>query len=192
MKDQVRVCGIDDAPFEFGNRKARATVIGAVVRAPSYMEGVIRFDVAVDGVDANDEIIKALSKSRFLEQIRAVMVDGVTLAGFNVMDINGLADSLCIPVITVTRERPDMESIQAALSKHFDDWEERLRKITSMPITAMENGGLPAFISFAGIKQEEAEALVRKTTVKGAVPEPLRMAHIIASGVTLGESKGKA
>lgn len=191
MKDQIRVCGIDDAPFEFGNRNARATVIGAVVRVPAYLEGVLRFDVAVDGCDANSEIEKALSRSRFLEQIRAVMVDGVTLAGFNVIDIRGLSEHLGVPVITVTRDRPDMESIRAALSKHFEDWEERMRMISDIPLLAMETESKPVFISYAGTSEEEAAGLVKKTTVKGAVPEPLRMAHIIASGVTKGESKGK-
>ena len=192
MKDQIRVCGIDDAPFEFGNREARATVIGAVVRIPSYLEGVMRFDVAVDGCDANTQIEKALSRSRFLDQIRAVMIDGVTLAGFNVVDIGSLSERLDIPVITVTRDRPDMGSIRAALSKHFDDWEERLRAISGIPLVAMETDGNPIFISYVGTTEEEAARLVRNATVKGAVPEPIRMAHIIASGMTLGESKGKA
>lgn len=192
MKEQVRVCGIDDAPFEFGNRSARATVIGTVVRAPAYLEGVLRFNVAVDGCDATDEIVKALSKSRFLEQIRAVMIDGIALAGFNVVDIRNLSGRLGVPIITVTRDRPDMHSIESALSKYFDDWEERLRTISEIPLIALETENKPIFVSYAGTSEEEAVKVIRATTVKGAIPEPIRMAHIIAGGVTRGESKGKA
>jgi hypothetical protein len=50
----------------------------------------------------------------------------------------------------------------------------------------------PVFISFAGSTEEEAKELVRKTTVRGVIPEPIRMAHIIASGIVKGESRGKA
>jgi endonuclease V-like protein UPF0215 family len=192
LKEQVRVCGIDDAPFEFGNRSARATVIGAVVRAPAYLEGVLRFDVAVDGCDATDEIAKALSKSRFLEQIRAVMIDGIALAGFNIVDIRNLSGRLGIPVVTVTRDRPDMRSIESALSKHFEDWKERLRIISDVPLLAMETENKPIFVSYAGTSEGEALRLIKATTVKGAIPEPIRMAHIVAGGVTRGESKGKA
>jgi len=192
LKDQIRVCGIDDAPFEFGNRNARATVIGAVVRAPSYLEGVLRFDVAVDGTDATEGIAKALLHSRFEEQIRAVMIDGVCLAGFNVIDIEELSGKLGLPVVTVTRDRPDMGSIESALSKHFEDWKDRYRTISEIPLLEMETDNNPIFVSYAGIAEKEVAALVKATTVKGAIPEPIRMAHIIASGVTRGESKGKA
>lgn len=192
LKDQIRVCGIDDAPFDFGNRSARATVIGAIVRAPAYLEGVLRFDVAVDGCDATEKIAMAVSNSRFLDQIRAVMIDGISLAGFNVIDIMSLNKQLGIPIVTVTRDRPDMDSIESALSKYFDDWKERLKVISEIPLLPMETEHKPVFVSYAGISEGDATRLVRATTVEGAIPEPIRMAHIIASGVTRGESKGKA
>ena len=192
LKDQVRVCGIDDSPFEFGNRSAKATVIGAVVRVPSYLEGVIKFEVSVDGDDSTEAIRSAVGKSRFKDQIRALMIDGIALAGFNVIEIQELADSLGIPVITVTRDKPDMEAIRAALSKYFDDWKSRYEKITRIPMKEMQTPQNPIYVSYAGIDWEEAGKLIDISTVRGAIPEPLRMAHIIASGIVRGESKGKA
>lgn len=192
MKEQIRVCGIDDAPFEFGNRSAKADVIGVIVRAPSYLEGILRFEVSVDGDDATSSIEKAISDSRFSDQIKAVMIDGVSLAGFNIVDIQKLSDGLGIPVITVTRDRPDMQSIRAALSKYFDDWERRLGTISKSPLIEMTTDNNPIFVGYAGIAESKVLELVRATTVRGAIPEPIRMAHIIASGIVKGESKGKA
>lgn len=192
MKDQARVCGIDDSPFQFGNKNAKADVIGTIVRIPSYLEGVLHFEVAVDGDDSTSAIAKALSDSRFLDQIKAIMIDGVALAGFNIIDIVMLSEELGIPVITVTRDRPDLDSMRSALSKNFADWERRYAMITALPLIEMETDYNPVFMSFAGSSQEEAVGLVRKTTVRGAIPEPIRMAHIIASGIVKGESKGKA
>lgn len=192
MKSQIRVCGIDDAPFEFGNRRAKATVIGAIVRIPAYLEGVLRFDVAVDGDDSTSEIEKALSNSRFKEQIKALMIDGVSLAGFNVIDIKELSSWLELPVITVTRDKPDMDAIEAALSEYFDDWHERLEKISDLPSIEMKTENNPIFVSYAGISEGEALKLIKATTIRGAIPEPIRMAHIIAGGFVRGESKGKA
>ncbi|MEM4262443.1 MAG: DUF99 family protein [Thermoplasmata archaeon] len=192
MKSQIRVCGIDDAPFEFGKRGSKATVIGAVVRAPSYLEGVLRFAVSVDGDDSTDNIQKAIEESRFFEQLRAVMIDGIALAGFNIIDVEALSSSLRMPVITVTRDKPDMKSIRAALRKYFDDAETRIERLSRLPVVELKTAHNPIFISFAGAELDEAREIIRTTTIRGVIPEPIRMAHIIASGLSRGESRGKA
>jgi endonuclease V-like protein UPF0215 family len=43
-----------------------------------------------------------------------------------------------------------------------------------------------------GLSREQAEALLRATTLHGKLPEPLRLAHLIAGGVTRGTSRGRA
>ena len=55
VKQQVRVLGIDDAPFSFGDRKV--PIVGVVVRLPAYVEGVMMSEVTVDGDDADRCII---------------------------------------------------------------------------------------------------------------------------------------
>lgn len=186
------MCGIDDSPFDFGNRAAKATVIGTITRAPSYLEGILKFEVSVDGDDATEKIQGALSTSRFLEQLRAVLIDGIALAGFNIVDIEALSNNLKVPVITVTREKPDMESIRNALSKYFDDWKERLEKLQRIPLVELSTAHNPIYVSYAGTTEDIAEKVIRATTIRGAIPEPIRMAHIIASGLVRGESRGKA
>jgi len=192
LKEQIRVCGIDDSPFDFGNRAAKATVIGTITRAPSYLEGILKFEVSVDGDDATENIQGALSTSRFLEQLRAVLIDGIALAGFNIVDIEALSNNLKVPVITVTREKPDMESIRNALSKYFDDWKERLEKLQRIPLVELSTAHNPIYVSYAGTTEDIAKKVIRATTIRGAIPEPIRMAHIIASGLVRGESRGKA
>jgi len=192
LKSQVRICGIDDAPFEFGNRDAKAIVIGTIVRIPAYLEGVLKFDVSVDGDDSTSNIEKAIDRSRFKAQIKAIMLDGIALAGFNVVDIEALSSSTGIPVITVTRDEPDMDSIKSALRKYFKDADDRLARISKMPIKKIQTPHNPIYVSYAGIAFEEVRRLIETTTLKGVIPEPIRMAHIIASGISRGESRGKA
>ncbi|MBU4077891.1 MAG: DUF99 family protein, partial [Euryarchaeota archaeon] len=50
----------------------------------------------------------------------------------------------------------------------------------------------PVFIQLCGIDKENAIQIVRMTSTHGNIPEPLRLAHLIATGVVLGESTGKA
>jgi endonuclease V-like protein UPF0215 family len=48
------------------------------------------------------------------------------------------------------------------------------------------------WVQRAGLSIEDARALVADTTLHGNVPEPLRMAHLIAGGITTGRSRGRA
>jgi len=188
MKTQVRVLGIDDSPFRF--RDERAIVIGALVRIPNYLESVMKTEVAVDGTDATANLAKMINLSRYKDQIEAVMLDGITLAGFNIVDIEQLSNSTDTPIVTVTRDKPDLDNMRSALTKHFDDWESRCALITKLELRKVKTEHRPIFVSSYGGDEHELDALVVAATVRGAVPEPIRMAHLIASALVRGESYG--
>ena len=44
----------------------------------------------------------------------------------------------------------------------------------------------------AGVSLSEAARVLTEFTVEGKIPEPLRVAHLIAGGVTTGQSRGRA
>ncbi len=190
MKQQMRVLGIDDSPFKFGGGKS--LVIGAVVRTPNYLEGVMRAVVTIDGTDASDAVIGMVSKSRYKDQIRAVIFDGIALAGFNVLDLEKVHSSLKVPVIAVTRDEPDFESMKAALAKHFPDWRERYALLTRIELKKIRTEHSPVFASGLGLSWPEFEELVAISTVRGVVPEPVRIAHLIAAAMAKGESRGRS
>ncbi len=54
MKSHIRVLGIDDGPFDFGDD--RAIFAGILIRLPSYMEAVSLETVEVDGKDSTERI----------------------------------------------------------------------------------------------------------------------------------------
>lgn len=190
MKPQVRVLAVDDAPFRFESEKAM--VVGVVMRLPNYLEGVLRSECEVDGDDANQVLERMVQGSRFKRQLKAIMVDGVALGGFNIVDIDALSETVGLPVMTVTRDPPDLSKMRSALRKHFPDWERRYEVLRRRELLEVATGHKPILVSLAGMGYAEAEEIIRKSLVRGAVPEPLRVAHIIASGLAKGESKGKA
>jgi endonuclease V-like protein UPF0215 family len=61
MKAQSRILGVDDAPFKFTDE--HVPVVGVVVRAPSYVEGVLTTRVRVDGADATEALASAINRS---------------------------------------------------------------------------------------------------------------------------------
>jgi endonuclease V-like protein UPF0215 family len=103
-----------------------------------------------------------------------------------------LYETVGIPVITVTRDPPDLAEMRSALMKHFPDWERRYEVLRRKELFEVATGHKPILVSMAGMSYAQAEEIIRKSMVRGAVPEPLRVAHIIASGLAKGESKGKA
>lgn len=190
MKLQFRALGIDDAPFKFGDEKV--LVIGAVLRVKSYLEGVLRTEIKVDGRDATRKLINLITKSRFKEQVRVIFLDGIALGGFNVVDIQKLSNRTGLPVITLTKHKPDFLKMEHALKKHFKDWKRRLKLIKSTKLEKIGTKHNPIWIGFAGLSLEKAKKLIKQTTVRGRLPEPVRIAHLIATGVARGESYGRA
>ena len=190
MKDQVRVLGIDDGPFEFS--QTRTNIVGVAVRLPGYVEGVMVSDVEIDGLDSTQRIIEMLSPSRYLEQLRLIMLDGAALGGFNVVDVCRLNNELGIPVATVTRDKPDYVEIEKALKKHFDDWQVRLDMLRTNDIEEYDTGHTPIFVGRVGIEREELAGILKGSTVRAAIPEALRIAHLVATAMARGESKGRA
>ena len=188
MKRQVRVLGIDDAPFSFGDGKVH--VVGVVVRLPGYVEGVMISDVTIDGDDADRSVMDMIMRSRYREQIRLVMIDGTALGGFNVIDIDRLYESTGIPFCTVTRDKPDLDAMRLALQKHFSDWQRRLEIVERHGLNEMSTKHGSIFVSVVGCSISEMEDLLRGSTLQGSIPEPLRLAHLVATAIVKGESKG--
>jgi hypothetical protein len=46
-------------------------------------------------------------------------------------------------------------------------------------------------VAHAGIERDAAEELVRASLRKSRLPEPLRVAHLIARALVTGESRGR-
>ena len=190
MKRQIRLLGIDDSPFAFTERYA--TVIGVVMRGGEYIESVLREQVSVDGDDATFVCRNMVKNTRHRKQLKAMLLDGIALGGFNVVDVEEVYNSTNLPIITVTRDKPNFENIEKALRENFDDWRRRLRLIKNGKLHKFETSHNPIFVKCVGINIDDAKEIIKLSTIRGVIPEPIRVAHLIASGVTRGESYGKA
>jgi uncharacterized protein len=190
LKRQIRVLGFDDSPFTFQTKKA--LVVGVVARMPMYIEGIMQAKITVDGSDANEVIIALVGRSRYREQVRLIMFDGVTVGGFNVVDIQRIHRETGIPCATVTREMPDFERMETALRTNFPDWQDRLAVIKRNPLFKVGPRRHSLFATLSGMDAETFEMVLSECTVQGRLPEPLRIAHLISSAMVLGESHGRA
>jgi endonuclease V-like protein UPF0215 family len=190
MKPHVRVLGIDDSAFSFDEEEV--VVVGAVVRLPNYLEGVLKTTAEVDGDDATDRLSEMIKASRYAENLAAILIDGIAVGGFNIIDIDSLHSELNIPVATVTRDEPDLISIETALKAKFPDWERRFGLITKHELEEVETEHKPLYVQAVGEDVQNIKEMIGKSTVLGALPEPIRMAHLIATAMKTGESHGRA
>ncbi len=187
-KPQFRVVGIDDAPFSF--RDAETEVVGVVVRAPAYVEGVMMTRVAVDGRDADARLAVMIGRSRFRDNLALVLLDGAALGGFNVVDLDALHKSAGVPVATVTAKEPDPGSMEKALRARFEDADERLAVLRRHKLSRVETAHKPLYVACVGMGIRDLADAIRRCTVRGALPEPLRIAHLVATAIKKGESRG--
>lgn len=190
MKTQIRLLGVDDSPFTFTEEKTM--VIGVVMRGGNYLEGVLRREVTIDGDEATEICKEMIQNTRHRQQLKAMLLDGVSLGGFNIVDINEIFNETGLPVITVTRDEPDFDKIKQALKTNFPDWKNRFAIITTGRLHKIQTKHNPIYVKCAGITIEKAKEIITLSTIRGVIPEPIRVAHLIASGVTRGESYGKA
>ena len=190
MKQQIRLLGVDDSPFTFTEKYT--TVIGVVMRGGEYLECVLKSQVAVDGSDATPVCKEMIQNTRHKKQLKAMLLDGIALGGFNVVDIDEVYSATNLPVITVTRDKPDFEMIKKALQKNFEDWKEKLNLMKKGKLHKIKTMYNPIYVKFVGLSIEEAKEIIKISTIRGVIPEPIRVAHLIASGITKGESYGKA
>jgi len=190
MKSKSRFLGIDDGPFHFGDDEV--PLVGVAVQAPSYIEGVLMGRAHVDGRDATERILGMIRTSRYREGLRMIFLNGIAVGGFNVIDLDALHQELNVPVVTVTRRAPDLNAIQAALRRKFDDWEERWALVQLHRIEEVTTRHTPLRVTYVGATRTEIVEAIALTTVRGALPEPLRVAHLVAAATVKGESHGRA
>ena len=186
VKKEIRVIGIDDSPFnKFKDKKI--LLVGVVMRGGLYVDGVLSSKVNVDGNDSTSRIAGMISKCKFRPQLQCIFLDGIAVAGFNVIDVKELNKKTKLPVIVVIRRNPDMENIKTALIKIKK--KNKIRLLEKAGKVIQLNG---IYVQLAGINLEKAKEILRVVCTRSLIPEPLRLAHIIAAGITTGESKGRA
>ncbi len=190
MKAKSRFLGIDDGPFHFGDRDV--LLVGVAVQAPSYIEAVLTGHAQVDGRDATERILAMVAHSRYREGLRMIFLNGIAVGGFNVLDLDALHREIGVPVVTVTRRPPDLDAIRGALRRKFEDWEERWALIEGHRIEEVTTRHTPLRVTYVGATRHEVVEALALTTVRGALPEPLRVAHLVAAASVKGESHGRA
>ncbi len=182
----LRAVGFDDAPFDRA-RRGDVAIAGAVC-AGTRFEGLVWGRVRRDGWNATAEVVRLLANGKFLPQLHLVLLDGIAFGGFNVVDLAALADALGRPCVAVMRRPPDLAAVARAIG--------RLPRPERRLAAQRRAGPIHRVGSFTfqvrGAEPDDTARALARLTDRGAVPEALRLAHMVAGAVRTGESGKRA
>jgi len=95
----------------------------------------------VDGLDATEKVVEMVVKSPHYDQLRVLMLNGITFAGFNIVDIKRLFELDARPVLAITK-KTHLEEMEKAV-KNLPAWEKRMEAIRNAgEITQLKTRGV--------------------------------------------------
>ncbi len=181
------IIGFDDAPFPRDHR-GKVKVVGAVF-ARLRFDGVLVGEIEKDGFDAAEKVASLVAGSKFAGHVQLIMLQGIALGGFNVVDVFDVHERLRLPVMVVSRVQADMAAVRDALLTRVPGGKRKWAVIEKLgPLEPVGN----VHVQRVGLTLEQARDVVERFAVHGHIPEPIRAAHLIAGAIEDGESRGGA
>lgn len=184
MKDHIRTIGIDDAAFN-RNKAKKSFVFGVIVRGNNLTEGILRTTIDIDGWDATKQISKMILTSKYVPQLKAILLASATIGAFNIINLNELYEVTNIPVIIILSKKPNEANVKLAISK-LEKWEERFEILVRNPpiekLSFVNQAGekYNKYFQQVGLKNtNKVREIIELTTYTGSIPECLRLADMI-------------
>lgn len=177
-KKGLRALGIAES---YTGRK-ESTLAGVIMRKDLRIDGFCSGRVTVGGMDATTTINRMIDNLD-RHDINVILLSGCVISWYNVIDIDNIADVSGTPVICVTYE--DSEGLLDGIRRNFPGDEVRahayLRLGEREPVDLGANRIV--YLRTAGIGHADAGRFCRDFTLEGKIPEPLRVARLLARQV---------
>ena len=171
----------------FSQSSKKSVLAGIVMRRDFVIDGFVFGHATIAGDDATNEILQMYDK---LERpdISYMLISGIIISMYNMIDIKKIYNTLGIPIIGVTYE--DSKGIEGAIKYHFpDNFESKLaeyKKLGQREKITLDTAH-DVFVRCEGCNVNEVKRLLNELTLQGSTPEPLRVAQLLAK--TLFQSR---
>lgn len=179
MKPGSRVLGIAESYTD-----DTSVLVGVVMTGHGRIDDFVVGTIAVGGCDVTQTILEMVDRLG-REDVRHLLVSGVALAWFNILDVHQVAETVDRPVVAVTFEAS--EGLQEAINAEFDEpaANDRLRRYQQLPPRReLSIHNTTMFVRTAGCSTDTARSLLEQHTPATATrPEPLRIANRIARAI---------
>ncbi|MGC1426178.1 MAG: DUF99 family protein [Nitrosotalea sp.] len=164
--------------FKQGDSFSR--LAGVVIRRDFIIDGFVFGRCTVEGDDATDVILDMYTRLN-RDDINYIIISGLVISMYNVIDIKKIWNTTKIPIIGVTYE--ESGGIEDAIRHHFPNSHEskleQYRKLGKREEITLHTG-YKLYLRNEGCLLDEAKKFLDVITVQGSIPEPVKVAQLLA------------
>lgn len=159
---------------------AKSVFAGIVMRRDFVIDGFVFGSATLEGNDATDAILKMYGDLQ-RPDISYVLVSGLIVSMYNIIDIKKLSDALQIPIIGVSYR--DSSGIEDSLKHRFpNSFESKINEYEKLgkreKITL--NTSHDVYVRKEGCALSDVKHLLDDLTLHGSIPEPIRVSQLLA------------
>lgn len=172
----IRALGIAES---FAPSATRSTLGGVVMRTDLVVDGLVLGTATVEGTDATRAVLRIYRKLA-REDVNVIILSGCVISRYNIVDVDEVARRSGLPVICLTYN--ESKGIVGAIRSHFPEPEERVLQYKRLGgrTSVKLRTGHPVYVRCASIAPDSARAVLDAFTLQGVVPEPVRLAKLLA------------
>ena len=164
----------------FRPHSTKSIFSGIVMRRDFIIDGFVFGSATLEGDDATDTILKMYDTLQ-RPDISYVLISGMIVSMYNIINIKKLYESLQIPIIGISYN--DSLGIVDALKHHFpNSFESKISAYQKLgkreKITL--NTSHDVFVRKEGCTLDDVTLLLNKLTLHGSIPEPIRVSQLLA------------
>ena len=157
-----------------------AVLAGVVMRRDLIIDGVGITKSTLKGNDATQNIISMYEKMQ-RNDVNCIFIGGAIISMYNIIDANKIHQSTGLPVIAITFRKS--EGIANTIKKAFqDDWGAKIEQYHNLGERQQVKlrTGKTVFIRQLGLSLSNSIVMLNHFTHQGSIPEPVRIARLIA------------
>ncbi len=176
-KRGIRVLGIAES---FKKTSTCSTLAGIVMRRDLIIDGMVFGNAMIEGNDSTQNILSMYGSLK-RDDINCIMLDGLIISMYNIIDGEELRENTNVPVIAITFK--DSEGLEGTIQHHFsNDFKLKLEQYRRLGRRdkILLNTGKFLFIRYWGMSSKDASTIVNCFTLQGSIPEPIRIAKLAA------------
>jgi uncharacterized protein len=176
-KKGIRVLAVAES---FRRSYKKSILAGIVMRRDLVIDGVAFGSATIEGDDATDSII-SIYRSLDRGDINCIVLDGLIISVYNIMDGNRIFKETGLPIIAITFE--DSKGLEKSIKSHFPTkWQFKLEQYERLGQREkiILKTGKNLFVRCWGLSQHQTLAILNSFTLQGSVPEPIRVAKLVA------------
>jgi endonuclease V-like protein UPF0215 family len=175
-KRGIRIFGIAES---FKRSNSTSTLGGVVMRRDLIVDGIVFGKATLKGNDSTKSI-HCMYNSLQRDDINCIMLDGLIISMYNIIDGEQLNNTTGLPIIAITFE--DSTGLEEHIRHHFLEAEKKLeqyRKLGKRDLVRLKTDKL-LYIRYWGLSLKGALNTLNAFTLQGSVPEPIRVAKLLA------------